>query len=154
MRAKKSAREYSLSMLERFDRTEHEVRSKLREKEYEPEEIEEAVSFLKEYRFIDDAEYARKYIRVYSSKKSIRKMRFDLERKGINKEVTSEALEEYPVDEEEQVFRLMQKKGYQPGEYMEPAAYQKLAGALARKGYSYQVIRRAMSRAPQEDWLH
>ncbi len=138
-------------MLERFDRTEHEVRSKLKEKEYLPEEIEEAVSFLKEYRYVNDAEYAKKYIRVYSSKKSIRKMRFDLERKGINKDLIAEALEEQPVDEEEQVFRLLRKKGYHPGEHLEPAAYQKLAGALARKGYSYQVIRRAMSREAEED---
>lgn len=150
MREKKSAREYCLSMLERFDRTEHQIRSKLKEKEYSAEEIEEVLSFLKEYRFINDAEYARKYIRVYSAKKSIRKLRYDLERKGIDKELIADALEDQPVDEEEQVIGLLKKKGYQPGEWMEPAAFQKLAASLARKGYSYQVIRKAMSRGPED----
>lgn len=153
MRPKKSAREYALYMLERFDRTEHQVRSKLKEKEYTPEEIEAAVAFLKEYRYVNDAEYARKYIRVYSSKKSVRKMRFDLEQKGINKEYIAAALDEEPVDEEAQIHQLLKKKGYQPGERLEPAAYQKLVGSLARKGYSFPAIRKVMSQmAAEEPW--
>jgi len=152
MRPKKSAREYALSMLERFDRTEQEVRSRLKEKEYCREEIEEALAFLKEYRFINDAEYAKTYIRVYSAKKSIRKIRFDLERKGVEKELIAAGLEEQPVDEEEQIRCLLKKKGYLPGEEMENSDYQKLAGALFRKGYSYQVFRRVLSCAAQEEW--
>ena len=41
MRQKKSARECALTILERSDRTEAEIRKKLKEKEYTPEEIEE-----------------------------------------------------------------------------------------------------------------
>lgn len=151
MRAKKTARECALYMLERFDRTEQEVRSKLKEKEYPREEIDKVLVFLKEYNFIDDAEYARKYIRVCSAKKSIRKMRFDLEKKGVAKELIAAALEEQPVDEEEQILRLLEKKGFPPGTCMDAAAYQKLAGSLARKGYSYQLIRRVLSCLGQEE---
>lgn len=148
----KSAREYALSMLERFDRTEQEVRRKLQEKEYPRAEIEETLVFLKEYRLINDAEYAKTYIRVYSAKKSIRKIRYDLEKKGVEKDLIAAALKEQPVDEEAQIRRLLKKKGYLPDERMENGEFQKLAGSLFRKGYSYQVIRRVLSSAAFEDW--
>lgn len=146
MKQKRSARECALTILERSDRTEMEVRQKLGAKEYTPEEIEEVIRFLKEYRYVDDAAYAQRYIRVYSSRKSVRQIRCDLERKGVAKELIAESLDTCPVDEEEQVRRLLLKKGYQPGEWMEPAQYRKLMGALCRKGFSYEVIRRVTDR--------
>lgn len=151
MKQKKSARECALTILERFDRTEMEIRKKLKEREYTPEEIEETVRFLKEYRYVNDAAYAEKYIRVYSAKKSIRQIRCDLERKGVAKELVAESLGENPVDEEEQVRRLLIKKGYQPGEWMEPDQYRKMMGALCRKGFSYDVIRRVTERMCGEE---
>lgn len=140
-----------MTILERSDRTEAEMRKKLREREYTPEETEEAIRFLKEYRYINDAAYAEKYIRVCSSKKSVRQIRCDLERKGVEKELILESLGENPVDEEEQVRRLLIKKGYKPGERMEPDQYRKVMGALCRKGFSYEVIRRVTDRMCEED---
>lgn len=151
MRQKKSARECALTILERSDRTEAEIRKKLKEKEYTPEEIEETVGFLKEYRYVNDAAYAEKYIRVYSSKKSVRQIRCDLERRGVAKELIAESLLEEPVDEEEQIRRLLVKKGYRPGERMEPDQYRKVMGALCRKGFSYEVIRRVTDRMCEEE---
>lgn len=142
MRERKSARECALFLLEYRDRTEQEMRNKLTEREYLPEEINEAIHFLKEYRYIDDAEYAKRYIRVYSARKSARQLRGELERRGVGRELIALALAEEPVDEEEQLRLLLQKKGYQPGQRMEPAAYRKLMAALARKGYSYELIRK------------
>lgn len=139
----KSARECALTLLEYQNRTEQEMRRKLQEREYDAAEIEKALSFLKEYHFIDDLEYAGTYIRIYSARKSIRQIRFDLERKGIARELIDKKLEENPVDEETQILLLMQKKGYRPGERMEPDAYRKMVAALCRKGYPYDAVRRA-----------
>lgn len=151
MKQRKSARECALSILERYDRTEMEMRKKLKEKEYTPEEIEETLGFLKEYRYVNDAEYADRYIRVCSLKKSIRQIRCDLERKGVAKELIAERLGENHVDEEEQVRRLLIKKGYRPGERMEPDQYRKLMGALCRKGFSFEVIRRVTGQMCEEE---
>lgn len=140
-----------MTILERSDRTEAEMRKKLGEREYTPEEIEEAIRFLKEYRYIDDAAYTEKYIRVCSTKKSVRQIRCDLERRGVAKELILESLGENPVDEEEQVRRLLIKKGYKPGERMEADQYRKVMGALCRKGFSYEVIRRVTDRMCEED---
>lgn len=140
-----------MTILEHSDRTEAEMRKKLREREYTPEEIEEAIRFLKEYRYINDAAYAEKYIRVCSTKKSVRQIRCDLERRGVAKELILESLGENPVDEEEQVRRLLIKKGYKPGERMEADQYRKVMGALCRKGFSYEIIRRVTDRMCEED---
>lgn len=148
----KSAREAALAILERSDRTEKEVRQKLHDKGYEPEEIEETVSFLKEYRYVNDAEYARKYTRVVSSRKSVRQIRCDLERKGVDRDQIDDALDEIEVDEEAQIRAYLLKKGYQPGERMEAAAYRKLTGALGRKGFSYEAIRRVTDRMCEEEY--
>ncbi len=99
------------------------MRNKLKEREYEPQEIEEALSFLKEYRYIDDADYAERYIRVCSCRKSTRQIRYDLERKGVGRDVIEQYLEEVPVDEEGQIRAYLLKKGCTPGERLDAAAY-------------------------------
>lgn len=151
MKKSKTARECALSLLEYRDRTEKEMRQKLQEREYEPQEIEEALVFLKEYRYINDADYAEKYIRVYSSRKSARQIRCDLERKGIDRELIGQSLEDTPVDEESQIRTYLLKKGCVSGERMEPAAYRKLTSALCRRGFSYDAIRRVTDRMCAED---
>lgn len=51
----RTVRECALALLEFRDRTERELRRKLKEREYSTEEIDETVLFLKEYRYLDDA---------------------------------------------------------------------------------------------------
>jgi regulatory protein len=133
-------------MLERSDRTEQQLRQKLREKECPAEEIEETIVFLKEYRYIDDAEYARRYVRAYSSRKSRRQIRSELEQRGVSRMWIAEALEEQHVDEESQIRIYLEKKHYQPGVKMEPSDYRRMMAALARKGFSYDIIHRVMGR--------
>lgn len=60
MRQVRTARDCALSLLEYRDRTEAEMRRKLKEREYAPEAVEETIYFLKEYHYLDDQEYARK----------------------------------------------------------------------------------------------
>jgi regulatory protein len=104
------------------------------------------VAFLKEYHYIDDAEYARRYVRASSSRKSRRRIQSDLEQRGVARTLIAEALEEQPVDEESQIRALLIKKKFQPDERMEPDEYRRLMNALARKGFSYDNIHRVMGR--------
>ena len=53
----RTVRECALALLEFRDRTERELRQKLKEREYSAEEINETVLFLKEYRYLDDEAY-------------------------------------------------------------------------------------------------
>lgn len=148
--ALRSTREQALCLLEYADRTEQQLRQKLKEKDCPEDEIEETISFLKEYRYIDDAEYAKRYVRACSYRKSVRQIRADLEQKGIGREEVTRALQENPVEEEKQIQQLLKKRGYCPGERMEDTSYRKMMGALARKGFSYDIIHRVMDRMCEE----
>ena len=149
-RSEKTARECALALLEFRDRTERELRQKLKEREYGPEEIEETVLFLKEYRYLDDEAYAGRYIRSCASRKSRRQIRADLERKGVSREVIDLSFQEEAVDEESQIEKLLLKKGYEPGKRMEPADYRRLMGTLGRRGFSREAIRRVTDRMSED----
>lgn len=140
----RSVRDCALSLLERCDRTAAEMRRKLREREYSLEDIEKTMEFLEEYRLIDDGEYARRYIRTHSGRKSVRRLRLDLEQKGVGRELIDEAMEDCPVDEDAQIAFWIRKKGYVPGDTLDRDQYRKLTASLARRGYSYESIRRAL----------
>ena len=73
----RTVRECALALLEFRDRTEWELRQKLKEREHSAEEIDETVLFLKEYRYLDDEAYAGRYIRSCAARKSRRQIRAD-----------------------------------------------------------------------------
>lgn len=141
----RTVRDCALTLLEYCDRTEQEMRRKLKDREYAPEEIEKTILFLKEYHYIDDDRYAQKYIHTYADSKSIRRLRSELEQKGISRERIDAALEEIAVDESMQIAAWIKKRGYTPGEHLDPDQYRKLMAGLGRRGYSFDTIRRAMA---------
>ena len=146
----RTVRECALALLEFRDRTERELRQKLKEREYSAEEINETVLFLKEYRYLDDEAYADRYIRSCAARKSRRQIRADLERKGVSREIIDLQLQEKTVDEDSQIRKLLQKKGYVPGKRMEPSEYRRIMGALGRRGFSGEAIRKAMESMREE----
>ena len=151
----RTVRECALALLEFRDRTERELRQKLKEREYSAEEINETVLFLKEYRYLDDEAYVDRYIRSCAARKSRRQIRADLERKGVSREIIDLQLQEKTVDEDSQIRKLLQKKGYVPGKRLEPAEYRRIMGALGRRGFSGEAIRKAMEsmRAELEEFF-
>ena len=146
----RTVRECALALLEFRDRTERELRQKLKEREYSAEEINETVLFLKEYRYLDDEAYVDRYIRSCAARKSRRQIRADLERKGVSREIIDLQLQEEYVDEDSQIRKLLQKKGYVPGKRLEPAEYRRIMGALGRRGFSGEAIRKAMESMREE----
>ncbi len=141
---KKRARERALYLLKDSDKTEEQIRKKLKEGYYPEEAIDSAVDFLKEYRYIDDAEYGRKYIRSYADKRSRKRIRADLIEKGLERDLIDQLFEEEDVSEDEQIRAFLQKKGYEYG-VTSAADASKMKASLARKGYSYDAIEHAMN---------
>ena len=146
----RTVRECALALLEFRDRTEWELRQKLKEREYSAEEIDETVLFLKEYRYLDDEAYVGRYIRSCATRKSRRQIRADLEHKGVSREIIDLQLQEKTVDEDSQIRKLLQKKGYVPGKRLEPTEYRRIMGALGRRGFSGEAIRKAMESMREE----
>lgn len=131
MRAKKRA----MHLLERQDRTEKQLYDKLKQNGYPESCIEEAVSYVKSYHYIDDLRYARNYIRYHQEKKSLQRLKMDLMRKGVSKEVIEAAIEEeYLFDEKRKIRELLEKKHYSNGT-MDENAKRKLYQFLLRRGF-------------------
>lgn len=135
----KRAKERALHLLQSRDRTELEIRKKLGDGHYPEEAIDYAVEFLKRYRFVDDENYGRNYIRAHGGKKSRRQLEFELRNKGLGVEVVGLLLEECQISEEEQIARFLAKKGYQK-DASTPGERARLAMALARKGFSHDAV--------------
>lgn len=140
----KRARERVLYLLKNSDKTEKDIREKLQEGGYPEEVIDHTVGFLKEYRYIDDENYGRHYIERQRLKKSERQICYALQQKGLSKETVSILMEEYPVEEEEQICRYLKKKHYSKEE-MTAQEKSRIAASLGRKGFSFDVIKKMMS---------
>lgn len=142
----KRARLRAMHLLEKMDRTEQQLREQLRQSDYPEDIIEDAVSYVKSYHYIDDLRYARAYLENRASSKSARQMEQELLAKGIEKEIIRQAMSETELpDEEEQILTLLKKKHYNPAEGDE-GVRKKLIAYLMRRGYQYSDIIHAMNR--------
>ena len=139
----REARNKGLYYLQFSGKTENEMRKKLAEQGFSPASVEDTVLFLKHYRYLDDEDYARRYVEKNDHKKSIRQMKFDLRQKGVSDDLVEMVFEDMEVDESAQILGLLRKKNYDPEE-PDPAKRQKIYAFLARKGFSYDAFNRAM----------
>ena len=107
----KRAKHRALYLLERCDRTEQELRSKL-SRNYTEEIVEEAIAYVKQYHYIDDERYAINYLNRKGSLKSRRQTEQELlYKKGISRAVLERACQEAQLqDERELIRRWMEKK--------------------------------------------
>lgn len=137
------ARERALYLLQASARTEAWMRKKLLDGGYPREAADQALDFLKEYRFIDDRAYAQSYVRSFGEKKSLRQIIYDLKQKGVSGEYIQEACSRYEVDDDESARQLLAKKmkGKKELSFEEK---RRLSSCLGRKGYSYETISRVM----------
>ena len=76
-RAKKRA----LYLLTDQDRTEKQLREKLEKTGYSGQVIEETIEYVRSFGYIDDLRYSVRYIEYYRSKKSVKRLRYDLLKK-------------------------------------------------------------------------
>lgn len=96
-------------------RTEGQIVDYLRRKEFEPEEIEEAIAFLKECDYINDAYYCQCYYKE-SCRKGRGRNRIEMEllRKKVKRDVIRDAIDELLSEEnpehEELVEELLTEK--------------------------------------------
>ena len=132
-------------------------------KNYSRETCEEAVRQMEEYGYLDDRRYAdklaRKFVEVRKYGKSRAKMM--MIQKGLGPSTADEALSRYSADDMvEEITAIIEKK------YMDKLSVdgnegmkemQKVMAALARRGYGYDDIKKAISLTKknaefEEDW--
>ena len=137
----KRAKRRMLYLLGQMDRTEAQIRQKLQQGGYPEGIIEEAIAYAMDAHYLDDARYARNYVRSQQEKKSPEQMRMSLYRKGIRRELAEQALEsEYILeDEQELILKWVQKKNY-PGETASLKEKRRICQFLMRKGFHMDDI--------------
>lgn len=109
LRAKKRA----MFLLEQMDRTEQQLREKLKKNGYPEECTDAAIAYVKQFHYIDDLRYAERYIRYHQQKKSRQKLKMELMQKGVAKAVIEQALEEvFDSDERRKISELLEKRHY------------------------------------------
>lgn len=110
--------------------------------EYPEESIEKTIEKLKSLKFLDDDRFAQKYVRVLIFEKYFSKKRakFELIKKGIDKELASNIVEDVDVDvdEREQIKFLISHK-YKDA-YKDEKIKRRAMAFLQRYGYSFSDI--------------
>jgi regulatory protein len=130
-------------------RSEREVRDRLRRGSFSAETIEAVLGRLHEWRYLDDADFARRWVENRASQRprGRRLLQQELRQKGIDAETAREAIDEADLDEITAATELARRRlpAYAGDE---PAAVRRrLSSYLARRGYGYDVIRVALERA-------
>lgn len=142
----KRAKLRCMHLLEKRDYTEKQLREKLRlgSTEYPEDVIEEALSYVKSFHYVDDARYASKYIECMRERKSRRRIEQELYQRGVDRELVSAAFEEAEeINEEEMIRGWMEKKHFHPEE-ADQKEMQRMYGFLMRKGFSGSAVTHVM----------
>lgn len=111
---KYTVNEAAVRYLVRGKKTESEVRNKLKKTGYSNDEINKCIEYMKELNYIDDNDYAKKYMlqNERMKKYSIYELKIKLLQKGLDKDIISKAIEKLPDNyEREVVSHLKRVKG-------------------------------------------
>jgi regulatory protein len=133
----------SLNLISRRPRSEWELREYLKRKESEPEVIDATIARLAERGYVDDMEFARRWVasRRLLKATSKRRLNQELRQKRVSDDVIDQVLGEDETDEREVLRELVERKRKQT-KYQDDI---KLMQYLSRQGYNYDDIKSAMN---------
>ncbi len=140
MKKNKTALEAALHLLGYRAQSEKELRRKLKQRGFSGSDIDRAVEDLYRYEYLNDEELAAEIFENYrrDGLYGNRYIKQKLQMRGLSCEDWLT-----PEEEEEKAELALQKKEVSAPGYR--ADYQKAAAFLARRGFSYDVIRRVLS---------
>lgn len=119
-----------------------EMYKRLIEKGETPENAEYCADWLCQMRLINDRSYAGSVVRHYASKGyGITRIRQELNRHGIDRELWDEALEQMP-EQDDKLERFLRSRLTDPGDR---AQVKKVTDALFRRGYTWDQIKHALN---------
>jgi regulatory protein len=137
----------AVNYLARRMRSEEEVREHLRQKEVDETVVQEVIHRLYEYKFLNDQEFSRAFVRTQmnSADKGPELIKTELKKKGLKENIITEAMAEYPLEAQvEKAAYLGSKFAAKNSRDSSKILKQKLEQHLLRKGSPFQVITIAM----------
>lgn len=146
------AKQKAMAVLERTDKSEAELRRKLKEALYTDYIIDRTIDYLYGFHYLDDSRYARNYISAHMGSISRQELQGKLMARGISKDVIDSAFDELlgeddlsPEEAENNAALAAMRKKLKPGMIYGAEELQKIYAYMYRKGFSQQAIRRAFS---------
>lgn len=140
----------ALRLLEVRPRTEHEIRDRLRRKEFLPEQIDKVVVRLRELELLDDAQFARLWVanRQNLNPRGAQALRQELRAKGVDRAVADEVIANSTDAESEQAAcaDVARKALHKYANAPDWATFQrKLGGYLQRRGFRFETMKPILS---------
>jgi regulatory protein len=124
-------------------RSKWEMETYLKRKGYSPKIIDDTLKYLTDKKLVDDREFASRWIenRLLLKPTSINILKLELKQKHISSEIINSELKSREIDELPIINQLIEKKR-QSSKYQDNL---KLMQFLARRGFSYDLIKRALN---------
>ncbi|WP_343209179.1 regulatory protein RecX [Anaerolentibacter hominis] len=139
------AKQKAMALLKHADRTREELRRRLTQNGFGADAVETAIEYVDSYGYINDLNYAQRYVYFAKEKKSYRQIRGELMKKGVSQDIIDQVLEQEDGSQEELLTKLIEKK--QRGMDSEnPKDFQKLYAYLIRRGFGYEEICRCLKK--------
>lgn len=140
-----NCKERAIYIITNYSKTEKQLRDKLKQgKKYTDETIDETIKFLKKHNFINDEDFAKRFIELHKNSYSTKVLKQKLYQKGIKNDLLDKIFEDdLDIDEPALIKKLLLKKCpdyYEVEKDMDPKERQKLLAYLFRKGFSYDKI--------------
>lgn len=145
---KKDALNKAISFISKTLKTKRQIKDYLIKKGYSEDVAWYCVDKLKEYGYIDDCSYSKRYIESLSKSQGRRLIEYKLMMKGVKKEDISSAYEEIDVDSKESAKLIAEKylKNKEKTKETIAKAYRYLIG----KGFSYEEVEYALSQFKED----
>lgn len=138
-------------------RTEHQVRAFLATKELTPEEVDDVMSWIVEFRLIDDAAYVERFLAAAFERKPLSRLmaRRTLLKKGIPDALLAPALERWYSQEatEDVAYRAAVKKLRMLSTASPSEKESKLIRFLQYRAYSWSTVKQIVERLKTEGLL-
>lgn len=133
------AKEKAFNLLSFRDHSKKELINKMKN-QYDKDSVEKAVDKIEELGFIDDKNFANKYALdlVNIKKFSYNRVRIELSRKGIERDIIDEVLDNVFIDEESQIKELLDGKFKR--KLQNEKGEKQVINSLIRMGYSLDKV--------------
>lgn len=137
------ATDAAIRLLTSRPRSVHEIRDRLKRKEYGDETIDRVIERLREWRYIDDEAFTRYWVenRESNRPRGRRLLEQELRQKGVERETVRETLDEVGIDERAGALEIARNKMRSYRDEEESVARRRLGAFLARRGYGYEVVK-------------
>jgi regulatory protein len=143
----------ALNLIAYRSRSAGELKDKLRERGYPPYAVDDAIARMRELGYLDDRDFADRWVesRQAHRPRSVRMLTRELQQKGVARDVIEGTLEDAGIDEFGDALALAERKAGTLRGLDAPTRDRRLSAFLARRGYSYDIIRRVMDALGTED---